>query len=228
MPRFINFVLTQPEPSPQQSALAEPLSQLSQQGVHFAGPPQLLGCPRVVYTEIYDNDAQLEPQQALKISAFRERIRFGQNAYLDSSSAAAFPNDVVKLTLIKRPGLPAGQIQIGDHCCLQGTAIVAYQSVQIGDYALFGPQVVIMDCDGHSLYQRNSNTEVAELIVKPVTIGHHVWIGYGCIILKGVSIGDGAVIGAGSVVSCDVPPYTLYAGNPAVFRRCLDKNNVDR
>ena len=48
-----------------------------------------------------------------------------------------------------------------------------------------------------------------------VVIGDHVWIGYRAIVLPGVSIGTGAVVGAGSVVTRDVPPFTIVAGNPA-------------
>lgn len=49
-----------------------------------------------------------------------------------------------------------------------------------------------------------------------VVIGNDVWIGYGATIMSGVSIGDGAVIGARSVVTKDVPPYAIVAGNPGV------------
>ena len=50
-----------------------------------------------------------------------------------------------------------------------------------------------------------------------VTIGHPVWVGAGAVILPGVSIGDGAVVAAGSVVTRDVAPLTIVAGNPARF-----------
>jgi acetyltransferase-like isoleucine patch superfamily enzyme len=49
----------------------------------------------------------------------------------------------------------------------------------------------------------------------PVSIGDHVWIGFRAIVLPGVSIGEGAVVGAGAVVSRDVAPFTIVAGNPA-------------
>ena len=49
----------------------------------------------------------------------------------------------------------------------------------------------------------------------PVTIGHDVWIGHGAIILPGRSIGTGAVVAGGAIVTKDVPPYTIVAGNPA-------------
>lgn len=52
-----------------------------------------------------------------------------------------------------------------------------------------------------------------------ITIGNDVWVGYGATILSGVTIGDGAVVGAMAVVSKDVPPYAVVAGNPAVELR---------
>lgn len=69
--------------------------------------------------------------------------------------------------------------------------------------------VTIRDSDNHIL---NDNTDK---ITQPIIIGNHVWIGMNVTILKGVSIGDGAVIAAGSLVAKDVPPNTLVAGVPA-------------
>lgn len=62
-----------------------------------------------------------------------------------------------------------------------------------------------------------------------VTIGNDVWVGFGATILDGVSIGDGAVIGAQSVVSSDVPAYSIVAGNPAKeIRKRFDERTIER
>ena len=49
----------------------------------------------------------------------------------------------------------------------------------------------------------------------PVTLGHDVWIGHGAVVLPSVSIGNGAAVGAGAIVTKDVPPFAVVAGNPA-------------
>jgi acetyltransferase-like isoleucine patch superfamily enzyme len=56
---------------------------------------------------------------------------------------------------------------------------------------------------------------------KPIRVHSHAWIGMNCIILKGVTIGEGAIVGAGSVVTKDVPPWTVVGGNPAQIIRTL-------
>jgi len=62
-----------------------------------------------------------------------------------------------------------------------------------------------------------------------VTIGNDVWVGINTLVLSGVSIGDGAVIGASSVVANDVPPYTVVAGNPArLIRRRFDDETIKK
>ena len=60
-------------------------------------------------------------------------------------------------------------------------------------------------------------------------VGHDVWLGYQALVLPGVTVGHGAVVAAGSVVSADVPPYAIVAGNPArVVRRRYEDDDVQR
>lgn len=67
-----------------------------------------------------------------------------------------------------------------------------------------------------------------DLKYEKVFIGNDVWIGAGAIILPGISIGDGAVVGAGSIVTKDIEPYSIVAGNPAkVLRKRFCKEDVD-
>ena len=64
---------------------------------------------------------------------------------------------------------------------------------------------------------------------KQTTIGNDVWIGSNCLIKGGVTIGDGAVIGMGSVVTHDIPPYEIWAGNPArLIRKRFDDKTIER
>lgn len=94
--------------------------------------------------------------------------------------------------------------------------------VTIGDHVLLGPNVQILT-NNHPLDadERTAGLQQA----KPVTIGNQVWIGGGAIILAGVTIGEGAVIAAGSIVTCNIPPYHLAAGNPARIKRQLDSTS---
>jgi len=97
---------------------------------------------------------------------------------------------------------------IGENCRLIGEVI-------IGDDVMMAPRCVFYTV-GHC-YNRldipmrlQGNSEM-----QSIQIGNDVWIGYGCIFLPGVKVGDGAVIGAGSVVRYDVPPFSVVLGNPA-------------
>lgn len=84
--------------------------------------------------------------------------------------------------------------------------------IKIGSYVLMGPNVQIYTA-GHPLdaQKRRDSQEFG----KPVTIGDDVWIGGGAILCPGITVGAKSVIGAGAVVTKDVPPGVVVAGNPA-------------
>lgn len=100
------------------------------------------------------------------------------------------------------------RIEIGDHTFInRRSEIRCKEQVKIGNHCAISWDVSIIDTDYHQLLGTEST--------KPVFIGDKVWIGCKSTILKGITIGDGAVIAAGSVVTKDVEPYTLVAGVPA-------------
>ena len=89
--------------------------------------------------------------------------------------------------------------------------ITCSKEIAIGDNCAISWNVQIMDTDIHNIVtsgEKNCENQ-------PVRIGDNVWIGTQAIILKGVTIGNGAIIAAGSVVTKDVPPKCLVGGNPA-------------
>jgi hypothetical protein len=75
------------------------------------------------------------------------------------------------------------------------------------------------DAEAYHGYSAPPRPHAQSTAFKPVMIGNDVWIGHGAFIMPGVTIGDGAVIGAMSVVTKDVPPYGVVVGNPATLKR---------
>jgi acetyltransferase-like isoleucine patch superfamily enzyme len=96
-------------------------------------------------------------------------------------------------------------------------------SIRIGRNCLLAGGVTIADYDGHPFdaAARRAGATSPLSAVRPVTIGDDVWIGSGATILKGVTIGDRSVVGAQAVVTRDVPPDCVVAGNPASVVREL-------
>lgn len=87
------------------------------------------------------------------------------------------------------------------------------EKINIGDYCQIGPNVVF-ETVSHNV---ELSGNYREAIIKPIKVENKVWIGANCIILPGVTIGEGAVIAASALVNKDVPPYTVYGGIPAKF-----------
>lgn len=85
--------------------------------------------------------------------------------------------------------------------------IMCKEKIDIGENCAISWDVTIMDCDYHKMDGIEK--------IKPIKIGNHVWIGMNCKILKGVTIGDGAIIAANSLVVKDVPSKTIVGGIPA-------------
>lgn len=122
-------------------------------------------------------------------------------------------------------------MRIGNRCFIGKSDLVCYRSVEIGDDVIMSWGITITDHDSHSLDWQHRRNDVLDwhkgrkdwthVTHRPVVIANKAWIGFNVSILKGVTIGEGAVVGAGSVVTRDVPPFSLVAGNPARLIRTL-------
>lgn len=105
-----------------------------------------------------------------------------------------------------------GKLEIGKNLAMNASVIQCASHISIGDNCLIGADILIQDTDFHPVLDENGQ---AKPISKPIQIGNKVWICAKATILKGVTIGDGAIIAAGTVVSKNVPAHSLVAGNPA-------------
>jgi acetyltransferase-like isoleucine patch superfamily enzyme len=102
-----------------------------------------------------------------------------------------------------------GFLEIGKGTYLnRNTRVVCHDRVTIGAGCKIASDVIIMDTDEHHVPGGGPLTS-------PVTICDEVWLGTRVIVLKGVTIGRGAIIGAGSIVTRDIPPYSIAVGQPA-------------
>lgn len=128
----------------------------------------------------------------------------------------------------------AGKITIGNHSYVGGGTFISRSSIEIGDNVTIAWGGTMYDHDSHSLdfmkRRKDIDDELSDIRggrnfiahkdwsdvkSKPIRICDDAWIGMNVIILKGVTVGEGAVVGAGSVVTKDVPSWTVVAGNPA-------------
>lgn len=98
-----------------------------------------------------------------------------------------------------------------NHDCV----VDCFDSITIGHHVVISERVMLRDSDNHAIVVSENNVATKSKVAAPIVIGDHVWIGMNVIVLKGVTIGDGAVVAAGSMVNKDVPPHCLAAGVPA-------------
>lgn len=141
----------------------------------------------------------------------QEYIRIGENSIFEKG---------IQLTARKTDCMEP-EITIGGNCLIRACAhITAVNSIKIGNNLLTGTNVLITD-------NMHGDTEYVTLMTPPrdrknvsggkVVIGNNVWLGNNVCIMPGVTIGDGVVIGANSVVTHDVPEYSVACGVPAVI-----------
>jgi acetyltransferase-like isoleucine patch superfamily enzyme len=129
-----------------------------------------------------------------------------------------------------------GKIVIGNWCYVgDGSRIWSAASIAIGNRVLISHSVNIFDSLTHPLQASRRHQQAREIFKlghprelelgeQPVTIHDDAWVGAGAFVLRGVTLGQGAIVAAGAVVTKDVPPFSIAAGNPAVIVRELSSD----
>lgn len=108
----------------------------------------------------------------------------------------------------------AKNVTIGNHCGINhGVFILGHHRVEIGSYVVLSARCMLIDAglDKDEFLEQDFPKHVKG----PIRIEDGAWIGAGAIILAGVTVGHKAIVGAGAVVTRDVPPHAIAAGNPA-------------
>jgi acetyltransferase-like isoleucine patch superfamily enzyme len=130
-----------------------------------------------------------------------------------------------------------GRVKLGNYALVLGARIICDAEIVIGDYALISWNVVLMDTYRVPFDAANRRKELdlvptrpvrmasADVPARPIRIDRNVWIGFDTCVLPGVTIGEGSVVGARTVVVEDVPPFAVVAGNPARLIRRLEPSH---
>ena len=178
-----------------------------------------------------------------KIRKCSEQITIGEKSYFYSEATVEnILGDKSKINIGKGTHIRGEltlygygkELIIGNNSYIgKWTVIRAGSRIEIGNNVLVSHSVSIIDTDSHEIdcYERaegfyniinNGHPKVAgNISTAPIIIQDYVWISCGVVILKGVTIGKGAIIGANSVVTKDVEPWTVVAGNPAKIIKYL-------
>ena len=94
------------------------------------------------------------------------------------------------------------------------SVIDCFESISVGHHVVISERVVMRDSDNHTIRSLVESSD-GQAITSPIVVEDNVWIGMNATILKGVTIGEGSIIAAGSVVTRSIPPHCLAAGVPA-------------
>jgi acetyltransferase-like isoleucine patch superfamily enzyme len=152
------------------------------------------------------------------------RLRFGPGLRAPARLRIRGPGRIIigrDVTLSNASGRVAlltfnrdARVEIGDRVEIDGAGLMSASRISVGDDAILGPCLVV-DTDFHPVGR--SRRQAGEPVSRrPIQIGKNAWVQGKATILKGVSVGDGAVVRWGSLVSSDVAPGAVVMGNPAV------------
>lgn len=197
-----------------------------------------------IIAKYFDAEEIEKALRKLRIQRSLKGVTIGANSSIyEQATVFNFQNDIRKIKIGSGTHVRAellifangGRITIGDNCYVgEGTRIWSADEVLIGDNVLISHNVNVIDTDSHeinyleraesykSLLSKGHPKEKINVKTAPIIIADYAWISYNVSILKGVKIGKGAIVAAGSVVTKDVPEFTVVAGNPAKVIKSIE------
>src|SRR5215211_4441106 len=200
----------------------------------FGWIPSILGIGlrTIAYRSILQCDGAMAIEDGVRIR-FANNVRLGRGVYLDHGvylhacpagitiGAETFVMKNAILHVYNFRDLPHAGITIGARSLVGESCVLRGQGgISIGDDVFLAPLVQILAVN-HVYVDTTRPISHQGITAQGIAIEDGAWIGAGAIILDGVRVGCNAVVGAGAVVTRDVPPYTLVAGNPARVVRDL-------
>jgi len=190
-----------------------------------------------------------------KLQALIKKILRIRYCTIGSSSLIAYPNRIMNPSKNKSKIIigdnciikceiqilgHGGNVMIGDYCFIGDNSYIwSGKSIKIGNRVLIGHNCNIFDNDIHPFDKDERHEQFKNILLSghpkniklndaEVRIEDDVWIGANVTIMKGVKVGNGAIIGAGSVITKDVEPFTVNAGNPAKILRRLNEKQTTK
>ncbi len=164
-------------------------------------------------------EAHLKIDKYLNFNRQWDNLRMMRNKMSGSfymAEGAVLEVDAFDVYAGSRINVNAGaKLSLGSGYMNHECVIDCFDSISIGHHVVISERVVLRDSDNHTIKDLEAISSDESAGTAPIVVGDHVWIGMNVIVLKGVTIGEGAVVAAGSVVNKDVQPHCLVAGVPA-------------
>ena len=162
----------------------------------------------VVKVEKYLNFNRQWDNERMLRNKMEGSLYVAKNATLQAGAFDVYARSRINVNTGSKLVLGSGYM---NHDCV----IDCFDSITIGYNVVISERVVLRDSDNHTIKNTVNGLSDKTRVTAPIVIEDHVWIGMNVVVLKGVTIGKGAIVAAGSVVNKDVPPHCLVGGVPA-------------
>ncbi len=179
--------------------------------LYYTGQPELIAADQLTYLQKNFDYNQLRPSQQKEKQTLLKQLfaEIGESCYIEAPFHANWGGK---------------HVHLGSHVYVNyNLTLVDDTHIYIGDHVMIAPNVVIAT-GTHPIHPELRRKEAQFNL--PVHIQDNVWLGAGCLVMPGVTIGENSVIGAGSVVTKDIPENVVAVGNPCRVLRDISEKDL--